>query len=127
MSLAPVSSSSAPAAIGPYSQAIRGGNLVFCSGQIALHPETGELVNATLEDEVHQVFRNLGAVATAAGGTLASAAKLTLYLADLGNFAIVNRIMAEYFQAPYPARATIGVVALPRGARFEADAVLVLS
>jgi reactive intermediate/imine deaminase len=127
MSLAPVSSNSAPAAIGPYSQAIRSGSTVFCSGQIAMHPDTGELVNASFEDEVHQVFRNLGAVATAAGGTLANAAKLTLYLTDFGNFTTVNRIMAEYFQAPYPARATIGVVALPRGARFEADAILVLS
>lgn len=127
MSLAPISSNSAPAAIGPYSQAIRSGSTVFCSGQIALHPDTGELVNASFEDEVHQVFRNLGAVASAAGGTLSNAAKLTLYLIDLGNFTTVNRIMAEYFQAPYPARATIGVVALPRGARFEADAILVLS
>lgn len=116
----------APAAIGTYSQAVRCGNTVYLSGQIPLDPATMQLVNATIEDEIHQVFRNLRAVATAAGGSLAQIAKLNVYLTDLGHFSRVNEIMAEYFHAPYPARAAVGVAALPRGARVEADAVLVI-
>lgn len=116
----------APAAIGPYSQAVRCGDTVYLSGQIPLDPATMELVNASVEDEIHQVFRNLRAVCNAAGGSLADIAKLNIYLTDLGNFPLVNGIMAEYFSEPYPARAAIGVSQLPKGARVEADAVLVL-
>lgn len=116
----------APAAIGTYSQAVACGNTVYLSGQIPLDPKTMTLVNATIEDEIHQVFRNLGAVCEAAGGSLAGIAKLNLYLTDLGHFAKVNEIMAGYFQQPYPARAAVGVASLPRGARIEAEAVLVL-
>lgn len=116
----------APAAIGTYSQAVACGNTVYLSGQIPLDPKTMTLVNATIEDEIHQVFRNLGAVCEAAGGSLAGIAKLNIYLTDLGHFAKVNEIMAGYFQQPYPARAAVGVASLPRGARIEAEAVLVL-
>lgn len=116
----------APAAIGTYSQAVRCGNTVYLSGQIALDPQTMQLRNATIEDEIHQVFKNLDAVAKAAGGTLSQLAKLNVYLTDLANFAKVNEIMAQYFSAPYPARAAIGIAQLPRGARIEADGVLVL-
>lgn len=115
----------APAAIGTYSQAVRCGQTVFLSGQIALDAQTMELRNASIEDEIHQVFRNLRAVAEAAGGSLAQVAKLGVFLTDLGHFATVNQIMGEYFQAPYPARAAVGVASLPRGARVEADAILV--
>jgi reactive intermediate/imine deaminase len=116
----------APAAIGTYSQAVKVGNTVYCSGQIPLDPHSMTLVNATVEDEIHQVFKNLAAVASASGGSLASVVKLGVFLTDLGHFAKVNEIMGEYFQPPYPARAAIGVASLPRGARVEADAVLVL-
>lgn len=116
----------APAAIGTYSQAVRCGDTVYLSGQIPLDPQTMQLSNATIEDEIHQVFKNLDAVAKAAGGTLNQLAKLNVYLTDLANFAKVNEIMAQYFSAPYPARAAIGIAQLPRGARIEADGVLVL-
>lgn len=116
----------APAAIGTYSQAVRCGDTVYLSGQIPLDPQTMQLSNATIEDEIHQVFKNLDAVAKAAGGTLNQLAKLNVYLTDLANFAKVNEIMAQYFSAPYPARAAIGIAQLPRGARVEADGVLVL-
>lgn len=116
----------APAAIGTYSQAVKVGNTVYCSGQIPLDPRSMTLVNATIEDEIHQVFKNLAAVAAASGGSLASVVKLGVFLTDLGHFAKVNEIMGTYFQPPYPARAAIGVASLPRGARVEADAVLVL-
>lgn len=116
----------APAAIGTYSQAVRCGDTVFLSGQIPLDPKTMTMLNASIEDEIHQVFRNLRAVCEAAGGTLAQLAKLNLYLTDLSHFAKVNEIMGEYFQQPYPARAAVGVAALPRGARVEADGILVL-
>ena len=121
-----VHSDSAPAAIGPYSQAIKAGPLVFLSGQIPLDPKSMEIVSDDVSAQAHQVFKNLIAVADAAGGSLSNAAKLTIYLTDLGDFAVVNKIMAGYFSEPYPARATIQVSALPKGARVEIDAVLAL-
>ncbi|HSW11929.1 MAG TPA: RidA family protein [Solimonas sp.] len=116
----------APAAIGTYSQAVKCGNTVYLSGQIPLDPKTMTLVNATIEDEIHQVFRNLAAVCEASGGSLADIAKLNVFLTDLAHFARVNEIMGQYFKPPYPARAAIGVASLPRGARVEADGILVL-
>lgn len=121
-----IHSDAAPAAIGTYSQAVRCGNTVYLSGQIALDAKTMALNNASIEDEIHQVFRNLAAVAQAAGGALKDVAKLNVYLTDLTHFAKVNEIMAQYFSAPYPARAAVGVAALPKGARVEADGVMVL-
>ena len=126
MPLTPVSTPDAPQAIGTYSQAIRAGNTVYLSGQIPLDPRTMELVTGGFEAQARRVFENLSAVAAAAGGTLANAVKLNIYLTDLGNFAELNRVMAEYFAAPYPARATLGVASLPRGAAVEVDAILVL-
>lgn len=116
----------APAAIGPYSQAVRAGNTVYFSGQIALNPDTGALVEGDAAAQARQAFDNLRAVAEAAGGSLANIVRLGLYLTDLGEFAAVNAVMTEYFQAPYPARSTIEVSGLPRGAAFEVDAVMVL-
>ena len=116
----------APAAIGTYSQAIKTGNTVYLSGQIPLLPETMELIQGGFDDRVRQVFRNLAAVAEAAGGSMAHIAKLNIYLTDLANFATVNQIMAEHFEQPYPARAAIGVCELPKGADVEMDAVLVV-
>ncbi len=116
----------APQAIGTYSQAVRAGDTVYLSGQIGLDPATMQLVQG-VGDEIHRVFKNLRAVAEAAGGSLADVVKLNVYLTDLGHFARVNEIMAEYFQEPYPARAAIGVAALPRGASVEMDAVMVLT
>ena len=121
-----VHSDSAPAAIGPYSQAIKAGPLVFLSGQIPLDPKSMEIVSDDIAAQTHQVFKNLIAVADAAGSNLRNAAKLTIYLTDLGDFAVVNEIMAGYFSEPYPARATIQVSALPKGSRVEIDAVLAL-
>ena len=126
MPLEAIASDRAPAAIGPYSQAIRAGNTVYLSGQIPLDPATGELVAGDIEAQAVRVFENLKAVAQAAGGSLRQAVKITIYLTDLGHFATVNTIMARYFEQPYPARATLGVAALPRGSAIEADAVLVL-
>ncbi len=116
----------APAAIGTYSQAVRCGNTVYLSGQIPLDPKTMDLVNASIEDEIHQVFKNLAAVAKAAGGSLAQVAKLNVFLTDLTHFPKVNEIMGQYFAQPYPARAAIGVAALPKGSRVEADAIIVI-
>jgi reactive intermediate/imine deaminase len=127
MSLHAIASDLAPAAIGPYSQAIRAGNTVYLSGQIPLDPVTGEIVGGDIETQAVRVFDNLKAVAEAAGGSLAQAVKLTVYLIDLTHFATVNTVMARYFETPYPARATLGVAALPRGAAVEADAILVLT
>ncbi|WP_372718779.1 RidA family protein [Immundisolibacter sp.] len=127
MSLQAIASDLAPAAIGPYSQAIRAGNTVYLSGQIPLDPSSGELVIGDIETQAVRVFDNLKAVAEAAGGSLAQAVKLTIYLTDLTHFATVNAVMARYFEPPYPARATLGVAALPRGAGVEADAILVLT
>lgn len=126
MSRTIIKTDDAPAAIGTYSQAVKCGNTVYLSGQIPLDPKTMTLVNASIEDEIHQVFKNLRAVATAAGGGLGDFAKLNVFLTDLGHFAKVNEIMATYFVEPYPARAAIGVASLPRGARVEADAVMVI-
>jgi reactive intermediate/imine deaminase len=121
-----VHSDHAPKAIGTYSQAIRSGSLVFLSGQIPLDPLTMEIVNGDFETRARQVFRNLQAVATAAGGSLDNIVKLTVYLTDLGNFATVNKVMSEFFKEPYPARAALGVAALPKAADVEAEAILVL-
>jgi reactive intermediate/imine deaminase len=121
-----VHSNMAPAAIGPYSQAIKAGPLVFLSGQIPLDPQSMEIISDDVVEQTHQVFKNLIAVAEAAGGSLSNAAKLTIYVTDLGDFAVINQIMAEYFSKPYPARATIQVSALPKGSRVEIDAVLAL-
>ncbi|MGH8370425.1 MAG: RidA family protein [Gammaproteobacteria bacterium] len=116
----------APRAIGPYSQAVRAGNTVYLSGQIALDPGNGELVKGGIEAEARRVFDNLKAVAEACGTGLGQVVKLNIYLQDLGDFAKVNEIMAGYFQEPYPARATLAVAALPRGAKIEVDAVMVV-
>ncbi len=116
----------APQAIGTYSQALRCGDTVYVSGQIALDPATMQMVSEDIEAEIHQVFRNLAAVAQAAGGSLDEVAKLNVYLTDLADFGRVNEIMTQYFSQPYPARAAVGVASLPRAARVEADAVLVL-
>lgn len=125
-----ISTAQAPQAIGTYSQAVAVGNTVWLSGQIPLDPTTMQLVgDATaqgIELQIHQVFENLSAVAKAAGGSLADVVKLNLFLTDLAHFAKVNEIMAIYFQEPYPARAAVGVASLPRGAGFEAEAVMVL-
>lgn len=121
-----IQTSEAPAAIGTYSQAVRTGNLVFVSGQIPLVPDSGELVAGDTRAQIHQVFKNLKAVATAANASLDHAVKLTIYLTDLGEFPAVNEIMAEYFQEPYPARAAVEVSALPKGVDVEADAILSL-
>ena len=120
-----VSTSDAPYAIGPYSQAVKTGLVVFTSGQIGLDPATGEL-GQDFEMQVRQAFRNLAAVAKASGGSLANAVKFTLFLTDLGQFATANAIMGEMVPKPYPARSTVGVASLPRGAQFEVDAILVL-
>jgi len=116
----------APAAIGTYSQAVRTGNLVFLSGQIPLVPATMEVVEGDFEARAHQVFKNLRAVADAAGGTLDNAVKFTIFLTDLDNFATVNAVMAQYVSEPYPARAAVGVRSLPKGVDIEAEAILAL-
>jgi reactive intermediate/imine deaminase len=121
-----VSTPAAPAAIGPYSQAVKTGLVVFTSGQIGLDPKTGELVGGDFEAQVRQAFANLDAVARAAGGSLAHAVKFSLFLTDLSKFATVNQIMSELVPKPYPARSTVGVASLPKGALFEVEAVLVL-
>jgi reactive intermediate/imine deaminase len=115
----------APQAIGTYSQAVRAADTVYLSGQIGLDPASMQMVEG-IENQIHRVFQNLKAVAEAAGGSLADVVKLNVFLTDLGNFAKVNEIMAQYFKEPYPARAAVGVASLPRGALVEADAVMVL-
>jgi reactive intermediate/imine deaminase len=121
-----VSTPNAPAAIGPYSQAVRTGLVVFLSGQIGLDPATKELVTGDFEAQVRQAFKNLAEVAKASGGSLADAVKLTLFLTDLSNFGKVNEVMAGLVPQPFPARSTVGVSSLPRGAAFEVEAILVL-
>ena len=122
-----VQSSRAPAAIGAYSQAVIAGDLCFASGQIPLDPGTGELVDGDIAAQIRQVFRNLAAVARAAGCDLSrDAVKITVFLVDLSHFALVNQVMSEMFAEPFPARAAVEVAGLPRGAQVEADAVLVI-
>jgi reactive intermediate/imine deaminase len=121
-----IQTDNAPQAIGTYSQAVRTGNTVYMSGQIPLLPATMELVSGDMDLQIRRVFDNLAAVAEAAGGSLADVVKLNVFLIDLGHFAIVNEIMAEYFRQPYPARAAVGVAALPKDAQVEMDAVMEL-
>lgn len=121
-----ITTTEAPKAIGTYSQAVKIGDTAYLSGQIALDPVSGELVGGEVGSQIEQVFRNLAAVAKAAGGSLADVVKLNVFLTDLKNFPLVNETMARHFREPYPARAAIGVAALPRGAQVEMDAVMVL-
>lgn len=123
-----IHTASAPAAVGPYSQAIAApsGKTVYLSGQIGLVPATGEMISTSFEDQVKQSFANMTAVIEAAGGNLSNIVKLTLFLTDLGQFAIANGIMAELIPQPFPARSTVGVAALPKGALFEVEAVIVV-
>lgn len=116
----------APQAIGTYSQAVKAGSTVYLSGQIPLIPETMEMLEGDIKQQIHQVFQNLQAVASAAGGDLSDIVKLNVFLTDLSNFPHVNEVMAEYFQQPYPARAAVGVAALPKDAGVEMDAVMEL-
>lgn len=122
-----ISTSKAPQAIGSYSQAVKAGNLVFASGQIALHPETGEMVNSNFIEEATRVFENVKAIAEAANGDLSNIVKLTIYLTDLGDFAKLNEVMSEIFNEPFPARAAVEVSKLPRDATIEVDAILQIS
>ena len=127
MSRSIIATELAPAAIGPYSQAVRAGNTVYFSGQIPLDPTTAAMVDGDITAQTRRVFDNLAAVAQAAGGSLAQVVRVGIYVTDLANFAAVNAVMAEYFQQPYPARSTIEVSALPKGAQVEVDAILVLN
>jgi 2-iminobutanoate/2-iminopropanoate deaminase len=122
-----VSSSSAPRAIGPYSQAIRAGSLLFLSGQIPIDPETGEMVAGDIAAQTHRVFRNLGAILEAAGASFDNVVRTTVYLADLNDFAAMNEVYGTYFSAPAPARATVQAGRLPKDARVEIDVIAVLS
>ena len=119
-----IHSERAPQAIGPYSQAVRAGDTVYLSGQVPLDPATTQLVSGDFEAQTRRVFENLKAVAQAAGGSLANAVKVNIYLTDLANFPKVNEVMAQYFDKPYPARTTLGVAQLPRGAQVEIECVL---
>ncbi len=127
MSRSIIHSDQAPSAIGPYSQAVRIDNTVYLSGQIPLVPSTGALLEGSIDAQTRQVFENLKAVCLASGGSLTDIARVGIYLTDLADFVAVNAVMAEYFQAPYPARSTIQVSALPKGANVEVDAIMVLS
>ena len=122
-----INTDKAPQAIGTYSQAVKSGSTVYLSGQIPLHPESMELVGGNMRDQIQRVFENLRAVAVAAGGSLQDVVKLNVFLTDLSHFPLVNEVMAEYFSEPYPARAAIGVAALPKGAAVEMDAIMELS
>jgi len=121
-----VETSNAPSAIGTYSQAVKVNNTVYLSGQIPLVPETMTLVEGDFEAQAHQVFKNLSAVCEASGGSIQQIVKLNIYLTDLGNFPIVNEVMAQYFEQPYPARAAIGISQLPKDSLIEADGILVV-
>ncbi len=121
-----ISTELAPQAIGTYSQAVKVGEWVHLSGQIPLVPETMDMVTGDMRAQITQVFNNLSAVANATGGSLADIVKLTVYLVDLGDFLLVNEVMAQYFSQPYPARAAVGVASLPKGARVEIDAIMSL-
>lgn len=126
MSRTVIHTDQAPQAIGTYSQAVKVGDTVYLSGQIPLHPKTGELIEGDMEAQIRRVFDNLAAVAAAAGGSFADVVKLNIFLTDLSHFPLVNQVMAEYFSEPYPARAALGVAALPKGAGVEMDAVMML-
>jgi reactive intermediate/imine deaminase len=119
-----ISTADAPAAIGTYSQAVEVGNTLWVSGQIPLDPATKELVPGGIDAQIHQVFKNLRAIVTAAGASFDDVVKATVFLTDLSHFALVNKIMAEYFREPYPARAAVGVVSLPRGAQVEVECIV---
>jgi reactive intermediate/imine deaminase len=125
MSRTIISTPNAPDALGTYSQAVNVNGTIYLSGQVGLEPETMELVNGTRE-QIDRVFKNLRAVAEAAGGDLSCVVKLTVYLTDLGNFPVVNEVMGEYFGEPYPARAAVGIAALPKGAEVEIEGIMVL-
>ncbi len=122
-----ISTNNAPAAIGPYSQAVRVGNRVYIAGQIPLDPKTMAVVDESFEAAANQVFQNLQAIADAAGGSLTDVVKLNISLTDLGNFVAVNEVMIRYFSEPYPARAAVGVAALPKGVDIEVEAILELA
>tara|TARA_B100000524_G_scaffold340980_1_gene234629 strand:- start:272 stop:739 length:468 start_codon:yes stop_codon:yes gene_type:complete len=119
-----ISTNNAPQAIGPYSQAVKTGNLIFISGQIPLNPKTGDLVNGSIEDEANQVMQNISSICEAAGHSLEDVVKITIFLTDLGNFATVNEVMTKHFSEPYPARATIEVSGLPLGVNVEIEAIV---
>lgn len=121
-----IETANAPQAIGTYSQAVRHGDTVYLSGQIPLVPHTMDVVGGDMRAQIDQVFKNLGAVCEAAGGSLGHIVKLTIYMTDLSHFALVNEIMAEYFSPPYPARAAVGVAELPKGVAVEMDAIMVV-
>jgi len=121
-----ISTADAPAAIGPYSQAVRVGNTIWVSGQIPLDPATKELVAGDIEAQTRRVFENLKIIVLAAGAALDDVVKVNIFLIDLSHFALVNKVMAEYFRAPYPARAAVGVAALPRGAQVEVECIVAL-
>jgi len=119
-----ISTENAPQAIGPYSQAVKTGNLIFISGQIPLNPSTGDLVSGSIEDEANQVLNNLKSICEAAGYSLEDVVKITIFLTDLSNFASVNEVMKKHFQEPYPARATVEVSGLPLGVNVEIEAIV---
>jgi reactive intermediate/imine deaminase len=121
-----ISTTEAPSAIGPYSQAVRVGNTIWVSGQIPLDPATKELVSGDIEAQIRRVFENLKIIVLAAGASLDEVVKVNIFLIDLSHFALVNKVMAEYFRAPYPARAAVGVAALPRGAQVEVECIVAL-
>jgi reactive intermediate/imine deaminase len=121
-----ISTTEAPSAIGPYSQAVRVGNTIWVSGQIPLDPATKELVTGDIEAQIRRVFENLKIIVLAAGASLDEVVKVNIFLIDLSHFALVNKVMAEYFRAPYPARAAVGVAALPRGAQVEVECIVAL-
>ncbi len=121
-----ISTAAAPAAIGTYSQAVRVGNTIWVSGQIPLDPATQQMVTGDIEAQVRRVFENLKAIVLAAGATLDDVVKASVFLVDLGHFGLVNKVMAEYFREPYPARAAVGVASLPRGAQVEVECIVAL-
>jgi|SRR5271166_624570 len=121
-----ISTANAPGAIGTYSQAVRAGNTIWVSGQIPIDPATKELVPGDIEAQVHRVFENIKAIVLASGASLDEVVKVTIFLIDLAHFALVNKVMAEYFREPYPARAAVGVAALPRGAQIEVECIVAL-
>ncbi len=121
-----INTSLAPAAIGTYSQAVKAGNMVYLSGQIPLVPGTMQMAGGDLKNQIRQILNNIKAIVTVAGGSLAQVVKLTIYLLDMNDFPIINEVMMEYFEEPYPARAVIGVAALPKGAAVEIDAIMEL-